>query len=123
MESAGMEAHSKMNKAAIDIGSNSILLTIIDVNGNTIVDEARVVQLGKGLGDRGQFLPDRMKAAETVFQEFVSIAKTHDVAPYAIQAVATSAARRAMNARTWFCLLYTSPSPRDATLSRMPSSA
>ena len=24
---------------------------------------------------------------------------------------------------TWHCLLYTSPSPRDATLSRMPSSA
>ena len=24
---------------------------------------------------------------------------------------------------TWCCLLYTSPSPRDATLSRMPSSA
>ena len=23
----------------------------------------------------------------------------------------------------WHCLLYTSPSPRDATLSRMPSSA
>ena len=26
-------------------------------------------------------------------------------------------------ARTLSCLLYTSPSPRDATLSRMPSSA
>ena len=26
-------------------------------------------------------------------------------------------------AEQWFCLLYTSPSPRDATLSRMPSSA
>ena len=26
-------------------------------------------------------------------------------------------------ARTTICLLYTSPSPRDATLSRMPSSA
>ena len=25
--------------------------------------------------------------------------------------------------RLYFCLLYTSPSPRDATLSRMPSSA
>ena len=25
--------------------------------------------------------------------------------------------------RIWNCLLYTSPSPRDATLSRMPSSA
>ena len=26
-------------------------------------------------------------------------------------------------AKVWDCLLYTSPSPRDATLSRMPSSA
>ena len=25
--------------------------------------------------------------------------------------------------RAWFCLLYTSPSPRDRVLSRMPSSA
>ena len=25
--------------------------------------------------------------------------------------------------KSYFCLLYTSPSPRDATLSRMPSSA
>ena len=25
--------------------------------------------------------------------------------------------------RTWICLLYTSPSPRDGLLSRMPSSA
>ena len=25
--------------------------------------------------------------------------------------------------KSWGCLLYTSPSPRDATLSRMPSSA
>ena len=27
------------------------------------------------------------------------------------------------SAKMWICLLYTSPSPRDATLSRMPSSA
>ena len=27
------------------------------------------------------------------------------------------------NISSWDCLLYTSPSPRDATLSRMPSSA
>ena len=27
------------------------------------------------------------------------------------------------NGFPWICLLYTSPSPRDATLSRMPSSA
>ena len=28
-----------------------------------------------------------------------------------------------MSMIAWSCLLYTSPSPRDATLSRMPSSA
>ena len=30
---------------------------------------------------------------------------------------------RSIEALAWICLLYTSPSPRDATLSRMPSSA
>ena len=30
---------------------------------------------------------------------------------------------RKISNNPWFCLLYTSPSPRDATLSRMPSSA
>ena len=30
---------------------------------------------------------------------------------------------KAMTMRELACLLYTSPSPRDATLSRMPSSA
>ena len=29
----------------------------------------------------------------------------------------------AISLKPWICLLYTSPSPRDATLSRMPSSA
>ena len=37
-----------------------------------------------------------------------------------IRGVSAEAAAAAM---AWSCLLYTSPSPRDATLSRMPSSA
>ena len=31
--------------------------------------------------------------------------------------------RQGDEVQLWICLLYTSPSPRDATLSRMPSSA
>ena len=38
-------------------------------------------------------------------------------------ASATVTAVTQVRARVWSCLLYTSPSPRDATLSRMPSSA
>ena len=40
---------------------------------------------------------------------------------FAIERIGTEGVR--LGARYYNCLLYTSPSPRDATLSRMPSSA
>ena len=91
-----------MARAAIDIGSNSILLTIIDEDGGVLHDEARVAGLGTGLGDRGLFLPDRMSAAEKILADYLQIARSHGIEPYSIRAIATSAARRSMNARTWF---------------------
>lgn len=90
-----------MPKAAIDIGSNSLLLTVIDDEDNILHDEARVVGLGRGLGDRGLIAPDRIKAADAALVDYVNIAKTHGIEPIEIRAVATSAARRAMNAQTW----------------------
>ena len=36
-----------MPKAAIDLGSNSVLLTVLDDLGHVLHDEARVVGLGK----------------------------------------------------------------------------
>jgi exopolyphosphatase/guanosine-5'-triphosphate,3'-diphosphate pyrophosphatase len=91
-----------MRKAAVDIGSNSILLAILDEDGTLLIDRAEVIGLGRGLGDRGLFAPDRMKAAESVLAEFVALAGAHGVPAHAIKAIATSGARRAMNARTWF---------------------
>ena len=46
----------------------------------------------------------------------ISRAKPSSPSPSALK-------RLANHERPWGCLLYTSPSPRDATLSRMPSSA
>lgn len=91
-----------MARAAVDIGSNSLLLTIVDDDGRIVHDEARVVGLGRGLGDRGLLAPDRMAAAEAVLDDYIAIAQRHGVEPWSIKAVATSAARRAMNAQTWF---------------------
>lgn len=91
-----------MARAAVDVGSNSILLTIVDDGGVVCVDEARVVGLGRGLGDRGLFAPDRLAAAEEVLTDYVARARSHGIAPEQVRAVATSAARRAMNAPTWF---------------------
>ncbi|MFT7521656.1 MAG: exopolyphosphatase/guanosine-5'-triphosphate,3'-diphosphate pyrophosphatase [Kiritimatiellia bacterium] len=89
-------------KAAIDIGSNSILLTIVDDDGRLILDTVTVIGLGRGLGDRGSFRPDRMDAAEACLARYVGIAVDHGVQPWSVKAVATSAARRAMNAQTFF---------------------
>ena len=46
-------------RASIDIGSNSLLLLVVDDAGTVVHDEQRVVGLGKGLGDRGVFRADR----------------------------------------------------------------
>ena len=45
------------------------------------------------------------------------------VAPDATRAKALQRYGRNLEVQALVCLLYTSPSPRDATLSRMPSSA
>lgn len=95
-----------MPKAAIDVGSNSLLLTVVGDDGQILVDVARVVGLGRGLGDRGLFAPDRMQLGETVLAEFVKIASDHGIPAGQIRAVATSGARRAMNAQTWLARVH-----------------
>ena len=64
-------------------------------------------------------------AIETVALESVAIEpEVFDlVAPEWLVLVARLLVARVVRAAVRFCLLYTSPSPRDATLSRMPSSA
>lgn len=94
-----------MPAAAIDIGSNSVLLTVVADDGGLLHDEARVVGLGRGLGDRGLFQSDPMAAATAALTDYVRIAKQHGVDSWSIKAVATSAARRAMNAETFFARL------------------
>ena len=89
-------------KAAIDIGSNSILLVVVDADGAVVHDEARVVGLGRGLPDRGVFKPDRMEAAAAVLKAYIARAADLGVPVSQVRAVATSASRRALNASTWF---------------------
>ncbi len=91
-----------MPRASIDIGSNSLLLLVVDDEGKTIHDEARVVGLGRGLGHHGIFKKDRMTAAAEVLQAMSETAQSLGVNPADIRAVATSAARRAMNAESFF---------------------
>ena len=70
----------------------------------------------------------KQKKWNKAIQEFQSVYESfpnHPLADDALWQAAQSAEKLkwCKDARAYYCLLYTSPSPRDATLSRMPSSA
>ena len=90
-----------MPRAAVDIGSNSVLLLVLAEDGTLLHDEARVVGLGRGLGDKGMFRPDRMDAALDALKDYASVAQALGVPPYDVSVAATSATRRALNARSF----------------------
>ncbi|MDP2306837.1 MAG: Ppx/GppA family phosphatase [Pseudomonadota bacterium] len=91
-----------MPRAAIDIGSNSLLLLVTDDAGNVLHDEANVVGLGRGLGEVGVFRTDRMEAAIAVLGDYAAKARALGVAPEGVRTIATSASRRALNATTFY---------------------
>lgn len=96
-----------MPRASIDIGSNTLLLLVLDDSGRTLHDEATVVGLGRGLGAKGLFQPDRMDAAVTCLARYAARARELGVPPYEVKVAATSAARRALNARSFVGRVHT----------------
>lgn len=91
-----------MPRASIDIGSNSIVFLVLDDHDGILYDDATVVSLGKDLARTQAFLPDRMDAALDTLNTYAGIAKQHGVGASEIQAVATSASRRAGNAAHFY---------------------
>ena len=72
---------------------------------------------------KGPMFPDTIKSSGDI-DKLISGSSASDRLDYVYDAV--SLTKKALSGRVpliGFCLLYTSPSPRDATLSRMPSSA
>ena len=82
--------------AAIDIGTNSTNLLIVDPQGNEIVREVNVTRLGKGVAASG--LLDDSAIAATVQQlaVYASLLQQHHVETFRV--TATEACRRASNA-------------------------
>lgn len=91
-----------MNRATIDIGSNSILLLVVDEAHQVLCDEVRIVGLSRGVGERGLMNNQRMDAALEVLTEYVQLAAGFGIPARLIKSVATSGARRALNAQAFF---------------------
>ena len=60
---------------------------------------------------------------DTAFKQFVQEVRDRQVQAFANSAAEDVSAREEAHAIIRACLLYTSPSPRDGLLPRMPSSA
>lgn len=84
-----------MSVAAIDIGSNSVRLLILDDAGNQLERHTTVTALGKGVDVAGRFRDDTFEATLDVMHSHARAITQHGVTR--VRAVATSASRDADN--------------------------
>lgn len=91
-----------MKKAAIDLGTNTCLLLILDSNGEILHDESNIVRLGEGLFDTGIFSIEAMNRTSIVLKEYVNTCKKFDIDLSKVKAVATESARKSKNANEFF---------------------
>ena len=70
-----------------------------------------------------EFIKGLLMAFKEMFKKSKTVNYPFEKGPISPRMRGEHALRRYPNGEERCCLLYTSPSPRDATLSRMPSSA
>jgi exopolyphosphatase/guanosine-5'-triphosphate,3'-diphosphate pyrophosphatase len=85
-----------MPRAVIDIGTNTLLLLIVDDAMQPIVDLCRFGRLGKGLDATGRLADDAIANSLAICREYRQVMDQHGVARPIV--IATQAAREAKNA-------------------------
>ncbi|MGC8926661.1 MAG: hypothetical protein ACP5QK_01920 [Myxococcota bacterium] len=87
-----------MKVAVVDIGTNSILLTIADIEGRDIknvTELSRITRLGKGLSDDNTIREENIEITLSALKEFAD--KIHNKGVEKVKYIATEALRRAVN--------------------------
>lgn len=85
-----------MNTAVIDIGSNTLLLLIVDACGEPVVDLCRFGRLGQGLEASGRLADAAIARSLEILREYRELLDLHGVVQPAV--IATQATREAANA-------------------------
>jgi exopolyphosphatase/guanosine-5'-triphosphate,3'-diphosphate pyrophosphatase len=85
-----------VNTAVIDIGTNTLLLLIVDDHCTRVVDLCRFGRLGKGLDASGNLAPEAIARSLDICREYRAVMDQHGVAAPSI--IATQALREAKNA-------------------------
>jgi exopolyphosphatase/guanosine-5'-triphosphate,3'-diphosphate pyrophosphatase len=79
--------------AAIDLGSNTTLVLVLDASGEVLLERSRVTRLGRGVFENGRLDPTAAEHTRTAVEEFAAAARALGAEP--IVAVGTEALRRA----------------------------
>jgi exopolyphosphatase/guanosine-5'-triphosphate,3'-diphosphate pyrophosphatase len=85
-----------VNTAVIDIGTNTLLLLIVDDQLHRVVDLCRFGRLGKGLDASGNLAADAIARSLEICREYRRVMDDHGVKAPAV--IATQALREAKNA-------------------------
>lgn len=86
-----------MKTAVIDIGTNTLLLLIVDDQLRRVIDLCRFGRLGKGLDASGKLAPEAIAKSLDICREYRAVMTEHGIAkPHVI---GTQALREAANAR------------------------
>ena len=85
-----------MHRAVIDIGTNTLLLLIVDDGLQRVVDLCRFGRLGKGLDASGRLADDAIGKSLDICREYRRVMDEHGVAARAV--IGTQALREAANA-------------------------
>ncbi|MFM7665781.1 MAG: hypothetical protein ACKO61_04840 [Actinomycetota bacterium] len=85
--------------AAIDIGSNSTNLLVVDANGNEVTREVNVTALGEGVARSGVLSPAAIERTLNVIRRYRDVLKQHDATPHI---TGTAACRMASNTAEFF---------------------
>ena len=81
--------------AVIDIGTNTLLLLIVDDHGRRVVDLCRFGRLGKGLDASGNLAPEAIARCLDICREYRGVMDEHGVTAPSV--IATQALREAKN--------------------------
>jgi exopolyphosphatase/guanosine-5'-triphosphate,3'-diphosphate pyrophosphatase len=84
------------NRAVIDIGTNTLLLLVVDGERRRLVDLCRFGRLGKGLDASGKLADESIAKSLDICREYRRVLDEHGVA--APRVIATQALREATNA-------------------------
>jgi exopolyphosphatase/guanosine-5'-triphosphate,3'-diphosphate pyrophosphatase len=91
--------------AAIDCGTNSTRLLVVDAHGRTVDRRMRITRLGQGVDAGGRVVPEAVERVTAVLAEYRAAMEEHHVDPADTMLVATSAARDAANRDELFAAL------------------